>query len=111
MVGRTEHIDAGGGEPRLRGLQFGKRADAQRKMIHPFGRVGRRGRVLVVAEVEKRYARAVGHAKENVRVRAEFLGARHAVLADDVDQRQPEEILVKMPGFLRGALWNARRPR
>jgi hypothetical protein len=69
----------------------------------PIGGVRRGLGGLVVAQVEEGDTGAVGHAKEDMRVRAEFLGARYPILADDVDQRQAEDVLLEVPGLLRVA--------
>ena len=77
-----------------------QRIDAQRDVIDPRRRVRRRLGGDVVAEVEEREVRAVGHAEEDVHVRAVLAGARHVVGADHVDERQAEHVLVEGAGLL-----------
>ena len=96
VVGDAEHLDARRLEPRLRRRAARRsRVDAQGDVVDPRGRVRRGLGSDVVAEVEEREVRAVGHAKEDVHVRAVLAGARHDVGADHVHERQPEHVLVE----------------
>ena len=84
----------------LAAAQRGDRVDAQRDVVDPRRRVRRRLGGDVVAEVEEGEVRAVGHAEEDVHVRAVLAGARHDVGADHVDQRQAEDVFVERARLL-----------
>ena len=75
----------------------------QREVVDPGRRVGRGLGGVVVAEVEEGDVRAVAHLEEDVDVGAVLAGRRHVVRLDQVDQRQAEQVLVEVPGFLRVA--------
>ena len=54
VVSHAQHLDAGGFQPRLGGLQVGGRIHLERDVVDPGRGVGRRGGRGVVAQVEKR---------------------------------------------------------
>ena len=101
VVGDAKHFNAVRFQPRLQSRQLFDGINAQRDVVDPLGGVRRFFGGDVVAQIEESDARAVSHAKEDVRVRAVLAGRRHDVTLNDVIQRQPEDVLVKMPCFFR----------
>ena len=74
--------------------------DAKSDVVDPGRRVWRSLGDLIVAEVEKRDEGAILQAEEKVGVGAVLAGAGYMVALDDVIERQAQDVLIEMPGFL-----------